>query len=350
MNIYDIAELAGVSIATVSRVVNDSPRVSEKTKAKVLAVMEENDYTPDVFARGMGLKTMKIVGIVCPSVSDVYMANAVAYLEKSLRRHGYDCILYCSGYEQEDKEKAVKRIIKKRIDALILVGSNYAGDGSEVFIQYIKEAAQKVPVFLINGYIRCQGVYCVLADNYQAVYDAVSALLQAGRKKILFLHDSLSYSGKEKLRGYEDALLDHGLPVLDIWKIRTENKISKTRDLLLMQEKLEFDAVMTTEDGLAAGAVKYAGVRGIRIPEALSIIGYNNSELSVCCEPELTSIDSRGEELCETAIDLLMQLIKGEPVKHKNIVQCRLVERGTTELHQESITKNEEETHESIYG
>ena len=98
MNIYDIAELSGVSIATVSRVVNDSPKVSEKTKMKVRAVMEANNYTPNVFARGLGLNSMKTVGIVCPDVSDDYMAGSVAYLEKRLRSYGYDCILYCSGY------------------------------------------------------------------------------------------------------------------------------------------------------------------------------------------------------------------------------------------------------------
>ena len=129
MNIYDIAKLAGVSIATVSRVVNDSPKVSEKTKEKVRAVMAANDYIPNVFARGMSLNSMKTVGIICPSVSDHYMASAVAYLEKNLRNYGYDCILYCSGYEQEDKEISVQMILQKRIDALLLVGSCYAGQG-----------------------------------------------------------------------------------------------------------------------------------------------------------------------------------------------------------------------------
>ena len=81
MNIYDIAELAGVSIATVSRVVNGSPRVSEKTKRKVLSIMEEYNYTPNVFARGLGLNSMQTIGIVCPDVSDVYVASAVAFLD-----------------------------------------------------------------------------------------------------------------------------------------------------------------------------------------------------------------------------------------------------------------------------
>ena len=92
MNIYDIAELAGVSIATVSRVVNGSPRVSEQTRQKVLSVMEENNYTPNVFARGLGLDSMQIIGIICPDVSDSYMASSVAFLERRLRGYDYDCI------------------------------------------------------------------------------------------------------------------------------------------------------------------------------------------------------------------------------------------------------------------
>ena len=206
MNIYDIAALAGVSIATVSRVVNDSPKVSEKTKEKVRAVMEEQNYTPNVFARGLGLNSMHTVGIVCPDVSDAYMANAVAHLEKYLKKYGYDCILACSGYEYEDKVNTVQQILQKRIDALILVGSNYAGDGGDCDTSYLNQAAGEVPVFLMNGYLSCPGVYCVLSDGYQIVYDIVSELIAAGRKRILFLYDSNSYSASEKRRGYEEAL------------------------------------------------------------------------------------------------------------------------------------------------
>ena len=131
MNIYDIAELAGVSIATVSRVVNDSPMVSEKTKQRVRKVMEENNYTPNVFARGLGLDSMKTVGLMCPNVADAYMARAVAYLEQNLKEYGYDFILYCSGYDDEERRVAVNSILQKRIDALVLIGSRYAEDDED---------------------------------------------------------------------------------------------------------------------------------------------------------------------------------------------------------------------------
>ena len=92
MNIYDVSERAGVSIATVSRVLNGNPNVSEKTRNRVIEIMDELGYTPNVFARGLGLNTMKTVGIMCSDSSDPYLANAIYYLERELRAHGYDSI------------------------------------------------------------------------------------------------------------------------------------------------------------------------------------------------------------------------------------------------------------------
>ena len=98
MNIYDISKLAGVSIATVSRVLNGNEKVSEKTKKKVLEVIEQQGYTPNIFARGLGLNTMKTIGILCTDASDIYQAKAIFYIEDSLRSQGYDSILCCSGF------------------------------------------------------------------------------------------------------------------------------------------------------------------------------------------------------------------------------------------------------------
>lgn len=334
MNIYDIAKLAGVSIATVSRVVNGSPRVSEKTRQKVLSVMEENNYTPNVFARGLGLDSMQIIGIICPDVADAYMARAVSFLERRLKEYGYDCILYCSGHEQQKKEEAVDLIMKKRIDALILVGSTYTGYGDDdsSSVEYIRRAAEKVPVFLINGKISGENIYSVYNRDEEAVYDAVSRLIRSGRKRILFLTDSRSYSVSQKMEGYERALRENGLPVLGELKLLTENRIHQVRDILLARHTLEYDSVLATDDALAVGAVKCANAKGLKIPEELSVIGYNNSEYSVCCEPELTTIDNTSEKLCNITIDNIMKLLKGEDVPAEVPVECMLVKRCTTDF------------------
>ena len=334
MNIYDIAKLAGVSIATVSRVVNGSPRVSEKTRQKVLSVMEENNYTPNVFARGLGLDSMQIIGIICPDVADAYMARAVSFLERRLKEYGYDCILYCSGHEQQKKEEAVDLIMKKRIDALILVGSTYTGYGDDdsSSVEYIRRAAEKVPVFLINGKISGENIYSVYNRDEEAVYDAVSRLIRSGRKRILFLTDSRSYSVSQKMEGYERALRENGLPVLGELKLLTENRIHQVRDILLARRTLEYDSVLATDDALAVGAVKCANAKGLKIPEELSVIGYNNSEYSVCCEPELTTIDNTSEKLCNITIDNIMKLLKGADVPAEVPVECMLVKRCTTDF------------------
>ena len=334
MNIYDIAKLAGVSIATVSRVVNGSPRVSEKTRQKVLSVMEENNYTPNVFARGLGLDSMQIIGIICPDVADAYMARAVSFLERRLKEYGYDCILYCSGHEQQKKEEAVDLIMKKRIDALILVGSTYTGYGDDdsSSVEYIRRAAEKVPVFLINGKISGENIYSVYNRDEDAVYDAVSRLIRSGRKRILFLTDSRSYSVSQKMEGYERALRENGLPVLGELKLLTENRIHQVRDILLARHTLEYDSVLATDDALAVGAVKCANAKGLKIPEELSVIGYNNSEYSVCCEPELTTIDNTSEKLCNITIDNIMKLLKGADVPAEVPVECMLVKLCTTDF------------------
>ena len=293
--------------------------------------MEENHYTPNVFARGLGLNSMKSVGLVCPDVSDNYMAKAVAYLEKNLRGYGYDCILYCSGYDEEDKRQAVELILKKRIDALVLIGSNYA-DNRDENTSYIKEVAQQIPVFMINGFVEGENIYCTLADDYQAVYDATEELIFSGKRRILFLSNSESFSAMQKRKGYEDAHRNHGVPILEELKLYTENSIHGTRNQLLLCRDLVFDSVIATEDGLAIGALKYAKARGISVPGELSVVGYNNSELSISCEPELTTVDARGEILCKSAIDSMMALLSGEKIRQKTIIKCHLIKRHTTDF------------------
>ena len=333
MNIYDIAQIAGVSIATVSRVVNDSPRVSEKTKRKVRAIMEEYGYTPNVFARGLGLDSMKTIGIICPDVSDAYMADAVAHLERGLHEYGYDCILCCSGYKQLNKEKYVSLLLAKRIDALILVGSTYAGE-EESQVKYLHEAAKRLPVFLINGYVEGEDIYCAYGDDWAVTYDVTGKMIESGRKRILFLCDSHSYSANQKLAGYEAALRDHGLPVLGDLKLYVKNRIHTVRDILLERRDPKFDSVVASDDGLAVGAIKYANAKLLKVPEDLCITGFNNSVLSTCCEPELSSVDNRVEELCRLTIEHTMMVLQGkkEEVPLKSQVPCRLVKRCTTDF------------------
>ena len=120
MNIYDISQKAGVSIATVSRVLNGSEKVSEKTRKKVLAVMEENSYTPNAFARSLGLNSMHTVGILCSDSSDVYQAQAIYYLERELRKNSYASMLCCTGCELLEKQSYLNLLLSRNVGLRIL--------------------------------------------------------------------------------------------------------------------------------------------------------------------------------------------------------------------------------------
>lgn len=335
MNIYDIARMAGVSIATVSRVVNGSDKVSEKTRNKVLNIIEEAGYTPNVFAQGLGLNTMHTVGVMVPDISDRYMSTAISFLEQRLHQKGYECILSCSGFEQHRKESHVQMLLSKRIDALILVGSTYAGNGSSPEqTDYIREAAKEVPVFIINGEVKGDQIYTAVCDDHQAMYDVTSRLIRKGHRRILFLTDSQSYSAQQKMAGYEQALTEAGLPIRSDLKLRVaRNDIRYVKNLLLEYSMLEFDAVVATEDAMACGALKYAQAKGIRVPEDLAIVGYNNSVIATATTPELTSVDSSIEELCRATADNVIHVLQNDaPARIKTEVLYQIIGRHSARL------------------
>lgn len=333
INIYDIAEMAKVSIATVSRVVNGSDKVSPATRKKVEKIIEEVGYTPNAFAKGLGLNTMHTVGILVPSVADAFMAEAVYHLEQELGKYGYDCLLGCSGFTLENKKKQVEVLLSKHVDALILVGSTYAGrsdDRDET--EYIREAAKKVPVFVVNGNVKGPNVYVTVCDDSAAVEAVTARLLKSGRKNILFLTDSRSYSANKKRSGYEAAFAKAGLPLREAMEIFVKNDIREVREYL-NRTRPEFDAAVATEDVIAIGVLKYAADVGLRVPEDLSVIGYNNSRTALACEPELSSIDNGIRQMCLSTVERLMELLeenRSGAAEKKVVVPCVLVERGST--------------------
>ncbi|MDD6714966.1 MAG: LacI family DNA-binding transcriptional regulator [Firmicutes bacterium] len=332
MNIYDIARLSGVSIATVSRVVNGSDKVSEKTRRKVLSVIETEGYTPNLLAQSLGQGTTHIIGIMVPELSDLFMSSCVSILESQLLSQGYNYVLSSSGFAQDKKEACARALLSRQIDALILVGSTYAGHETSD-TDFIKSAAAQVPVFIINGSVKGDNIYSSVSDDQSAVYRVVTAMIRSGRRRILFLSDSRSYSANEKLAGYEQALRDASLPLLGELKIHVSSGIHEVRDFLLQYRNLSFDAVLAANDSIAVGAVKYACARGMQIPEDLVIVGYNNSSFAECCEPELSSIDNGLKEMCGHTTDRLIRVLNGEENVVPDIsVPCRLVRRNTTDF------------------
>lgn len=334
MNIYDVSKKAGVSIATVSRVLNNSPHVSQQTKERVLSVIDEIDYVPNAFARGLGLNTMKTVGLLCPNAADPYLAQALAYLERELRRNHYDCLLTCTGRSLEGRIQGVDTLKSRHVDGMILMGSTFV-ESKEKDNLYIRKAAETTPVVILNASYACENVYCVLCDEQRASLEATQYLLDTGRRRILYLYHSKNYNGAKKLSGYRMAHQIKGLPVDEsLIQFFSEDQMSvpNVRDHLvkLHNEGLAFDALFTSEDIYAVGAAKYAHALGLRIPNDLSIVGYNNSMYCLCSETELTSVDNKLKAISQQCVATLLGVLKGREMPQKTVFTGELVKRAST--------------------
>ncbi len=334
MTIYDISEKAGVSIATVSRVLNGSPNVSNATRQKVLDVMNQCEYTPNAFARGLGLNTMKTIGIMCADSSDLYLAKAIYYIEQKLRANGYDSLLICCGYDLANKINSMNLLLNKKVDSIILIGSNFVYDKDEDN-KYIVDAAAQIPVMILNASLSAPNVYSVLSDDYASMYEATSQLIADGITDLLYFYSSTSYSAKKKLAGFKAAMEENNClksqKQLQFFQGSHEDIPGMTKHLFSLYESgMSFHGVMAADDNLALAAVKFAKAAGLRIPQDLSVIGFNNSLLAHCSDPELTSIDNKLETLCQHLITTLMGVFDGKEMPKKTLFSGELVKRGTT--------------------
>lgn len=324
MNIYDIAERSGVSIATVSRVLNGGQNVSPKTRDKVLAVIQQEDYTPNVFARGLGLNSMKTIGVLCTDVSDTFYAKAVSLVEGLLRQNDFGALLCCTGNDLADKKKYLDILLNKRVDAIILIGSAFKENTDN---SHIENAAKQVPIIIINGLVELPNTYCVLCDEHSAVSQNVQLLHEQGHDDILYLYDTLTFSGCIKIAGYKDGLQKSNLAFQDTRMVKVPKSIQDVTAKVteLLNSGLKFSAVMASEDLLAIGALKALQNANSSMP----VIGFNNSILSQCSSPALTTVDNMLDTLCPTAVNMLVDILESKIVPQKIVISSKLIERDT---------------------
>ena len=334
MTIYDISKKAGVSIATVSRVLNGSTNVKTRTRKKVMDIIEQYGYKPNAFARGLGLNSMKTIGILCADASDLYLAKAIYFIEQNLRENGYHSVLCCTGYEMESRKESLNLLLSQHVDSVVMVGSNFIMNNSEDN-QYVKDAAASVPIMLLNADFDCSNVYCTLCDDYKATQDATEKMIDAGLKNILYLYNSNSYSGLKKLAGFQNAMLTHDIPLkkelLQCFKGSHED-IDGVKNFVdnIYKKGIRFDGIVTSDDFLAVGAMNFARANNISVPRDLQIIGYNNSILTLCSEPDISSIDNRLEDMCIQLVKTLIGTLSQNEMPQKTIFSGELIKRGST--------------------
>ena len=194
MNIYDIAREANVSIATVSRVLNDSGNVRDVTKQRVEAVLKKHNYIPSGIARGMVTNSLKTIGIVTIDIRNLYYANVAHSIEQSLSILGFNTILCNTGYDSEQKINYLKMLVEKKVDSIILVGSPFKDPNWDKPIERI---SKNIPVIIVNGHFGYPNTYSVRCDDSKALEKCVEYLVSKGRKNFLYLYDAETFSGNQ---------------------------------------------------------------------------------------------------------------------------------------------------------
>lgn len=328
ITIYDVAEKSGVSIATVSKVINNTGRISDKTRKKVLQIMEELDYQPSVVASALSGKSTFTIGLTLPDLANPYFAELARAIEDEGRKHGFNVFICSTDNDVHKEEEYYQLFMKKRVDGIIMVSR----DKQNVVVKKILN--EKVPLVMIAREILSAPVTSVMVDDYYGGMQAGLHLLQQGHRRIAVIAENLTELGsKERLRGCSDALkeaqleLDPKLVIEGGYSLESGKKATKE----LLQQKRRPTAVFACNDILAIGAIQAARESGLHVPEDLSIVGYDNTILATIIDPPLTTVAQPMNEIGERSVTLLVQQIQSkEMVRQRVMLMPDLIVRQST--------------------
>lgn len=325
--IYDVAREAGVSTATVSKIINNKGRISEKTKQKVLKIMEELNFHPNVLASAMKGKSTYSIAFLIPDVDNPIYAKYLKHIENRSQELGYNIVM-CSTNNDPDKEaRHIAVMRQKQVDGFII-----ADKFSNVAL--LKELiAEDFPVSLFAHERSDFSVDSVTVDDYLGGYQATKHLLLLGHRDIGLVAEE-SVSSGERIRGYRQALQEEGVEWDESLVVLMDDPTiegAKVQAGKLLDRGARPSAIFGYNDITAIGAMMAAKERGLRLPDELSVIGYDNTSLCTIVDPPLTSIDMPVEELGTKVMDLLVGKIEGkEKTKQRIRLLPKLVPRQST--------------------
>lgn len=320
MNIKEIARRAGVSVATVSRVLNHPESVAPGTKERILNVMEESEYTPNWFARGLNFNKTNTIGLVIPNILNPGYMEVAKGVEDVAHQKNHT-VLFCNVEGSVEKErKYVDDLIRRRIDGIVLVSSLLEKED----VEGIKK--QGIPVVLIGenkGDIK--DVPIVRIDCEGAAYKAVRHLIEIGYQDIAIIYGvAPERENKRKITGYKQALAEEGIPERAEYIQEAVNTIEggyiAAKRLIDLKRKPR--AIFTTSDLLAFGAIDAMKDHGVRVPDDIAFVGFDNIRMSNLIDPKLTTVEKPLHKMGVVGARLLFDIIdsKGEENNSREIL------------------------------
>lgn len=308
MNIRHIAKEAGVSVATVSRVLNHPEHVAPKTREKIEKIIEEAEYTPNWFARGLNFNKTGTIGLMIPHILNSVHMEIAKGVEDVAHQKEYVALM-CNVERDAAKEKRyLDQLIKRRVDGVLLICSSLAEEDFALLQE------QNIPVVLIGEHKNGSGFPVVSIDCKQAAEKAVAHLVDAGHERIAMLYGTdPKVENEYKVRGCKKALEKAGLPIWEDYLREVENSIEGgylgAKKLAELQEPPQ--AIFCSSDFIAFGAMDAMKDKKLKIPEDVAIVGFDNVRMSNLVEPKLTTVEVPLHKMGVYGARLLFDLIEG---------------------------------------
>ena len=327
--IKDVAKLAGVSISTVSRVMNNSKPVSPEARRKVVDAINKLDFKPNELARSLVMRKSNLIGVIVKDIGIEYMAQLIRGIEEIGRVYKYDIILSSSYGEDKQLENSIDFLATKQVEGLVIITEDIS---TEVLVK-LRET--KIPFVLLDKYHSYKNIKTVKIDFESEENRLVQSLTQQGHKKILFVADKEHYVINDSMvKGYESAVGADNSYILRIDGITSDDGYRMADQAIELIKKESITAVACVNDEIAIGFMNYCVDNGIKVPDDLSVVGFGDSKIASVYRPKLTTVSIPYYDIGAISIRALIKRIKqeGEILVDDWVIDAQIHQRESSKV------------------
>ena len=334
MTMKDIARELGTSVATVSRALKNSPRISEERRREIQQYARDHNFYPNINGEALRhsrISTSRLIGVIVPEITHYYFSSILTGIEETAMARGYYIMVALSNEEYEREVRICEMFHRMKVCGVIV---SQAKD-TRPYAHFQKLIDSNIPIVFYDRICTGFNASRVVVDDYRGTYNAVSYLIQTGCKRIAFYGSTMLLEiSKNRYNGYKDALLKNGIPVDEsIVRICDNRSDAELITPTMMALENPPDAYFAVNDDTAIGILYTVKRMGYRVPDDISICGFTNDYRAIACDPMLTTVEQRGVAVGEEAANILIGQVEGTIPTHKvekRIVRTRLIVRGTT--------------------
>lgn len=339
ITIHDIAKILNIDSSTVSRALNNSSRVTEKTKNRIIAKAFELGYQRNHLASNLRRNKTNTLGVIVPRISRHFFSSAIAGIEETAYKLGYNVII-CQSLEQLERElNSVNTLLANRVDG-VLVSISMETENYDHF-EGLKK--RRIPFVFFDRHCNIPNTSSVLIDDFQAGFDATEHLILKGCKTIAHFSGPIHLEiYRNRFEGYKEALTKHNLvfneALIFSSRLMEQDGTDNINKMLTLNYKV--DGIFSANDVAAISAMQQLKRKGINVPRDIAVVGFSNETISAVIEPSLTTINQSGSEIGKRATELLIsQITKGNEnvVNERIVIKARLIERDSSQKRKETV-------------